>query len=139
MVEARLELVQAWLAKALHDLGTARKAAADPDPILDTAVYHCQQAAEKSLKAFLTFHDVLFDKTHNLGALLAQVSAVDPSFMELADAAEMLTPYATLYRYPSDMQEPSREEFHEAMERARDVFTFVVSKLPPEVNPEQTR
>ena len=26
MVEARLELVQAWLAKALHDLGTARKA-----------------------------------------------------------------------------------------------------------------
>jgi hypothetical protein len=38
MVEARRELVRAWLAKALHDLGTARKAAADPDPYLDTAV-----------------------------------------------------------------------------------------------------
>jgi len=92
MGEARLELVQAWLAKAQHDLGTARKAAADPDPFLDTAVCHCQQAAEKSLKAVLTFHDVLFDKTHNLGALLAQVAVVDSSYMVLADAAETLTP-----------------------------------------------
>jgi HEPN domain-containing protein len=108
MVEPRLELVRAWLAKALHDLGTAGKAAADPDPFLDTAVYHCQQAAEKSLKAFLTFHDVLFDKTHNLGSLLVQVAGVDSSFMGLADAAETLTPYATLYRYPSDLLEPSR-------------------------------
>jgi len=92
MVEARRELVRAWLAKALHDLGTARKAAADPDPYLDTAVYHCQQVAEKSLKAFLTFHDVLFDKTHNLGSLLVQAAAIDSSFMGLADAAETLTP-----------------------------------------------
>jgi len=137
MVEPRRELVRSWLAKALHDLGTARKAAADPDPYLDTAVYHCQQAAEKSLKAFLTLHDVLFDKTHNLGSLLVQAATVDSSFMVLADAAETLTPYATLYRYPSDLQEPSREEYCEALEKARDIFTFVVSKLPPEVNPEQ--
>ena len=68
-----------------------------------------------------------------------QVTVVDPSFMVLADAAETLTPYATLYRYPSDLQEPSGEEFCEAMERARDVYTFVVAMLPPEVNPEQAR
>jgi len=56
----------------------------------------------------------------------------------LADAAETLTPYATLYRYPSDLQEPSRDEFHEAMKRANEIFTFVVSKLPSEVNPQKT-
>jgi HEPN domain-containing protein len=27
------------------------------EPYLDTAVYHCQQAAEKAIKAYLTYRD----------------------------------------------------------------------------------
>ena len=49
--------MQSWLVKALHDLATARKAASPPDPYLDTAIYHCQQAGEKTVKGFLAFHD----------------------------------------------------------------------------------
>lgn len=52
MDEAKRELVQSWLIKAQHDLAAARKLAADPNPYLDMAIYHCQQAAE-GLYAFV--------------------------------------------------------------------------------------
>jgi len=42
-----------WLLKAENDLLSAKKLIAGDNPILDTAVYHTQQCAEKSLKGFL--------------------------------------------------------------------------------------
>jgi HEPN domain-containing protein len=48
-----LELAHAWLAKAASDLRSARILADADDPPLDAAVYHCQQAAEKAVKALL--------------------------------------------------------------------------------------
>ena len=64
MDEATRETVRGWLTKAAHDLASARKLATDPDPYLDTAIYHCQQAAEKAVKAWLTFRGVRFARTH---------------------------------------------------------------------------
>jgi len=57
MDEAKRELVAGWLAKARHDLDSARKLAAGDEPIFDTAIYHCQQAAEKPLKGLLVHCD----------------------------------------------------------------------------------
>ena len=54
--EKRIE-VRRWLTKAQHDLGSARRLMEGDEPFLDTAVYHCHQAAEKVLKAFLTHHE----------------------------------------------------------------------------------
>lgn len=51
MDDAKRDLVRAWLLRA--DLASARKLAAGADPLLDTAIYHCQQAAEKTLEALL--------------------------------------------------------------------------------------
>jgi len=45
MSEERNQVVQSWLIKALHDLASARKLAEGTQPYLDTAIYHCQQAA----------------------------------------------------------------------------------------------
>lgn len=42
------------------------------------AAFHCQQAAEKYLKAFLTWHGVEFPKTHDIGVLLDLVETVAP-------------------------------------------------------------
>ena len=57
MNEAKRQLVQSWLTKAQHDLASARVLAASAEPLLDTAIYHCQQAAEKAVKGFLAFRD----------------------------------------------------------------------------------
>jgi len=52
-----------WLRRAAADLrGAEVDLAADP-PLAGDAVFHCQQAAEKALKAFLAWHDVPFRKT----------------------------------------------------------------------------
>lgn len=41
---------QAWLAKAFNDLRASEVLIAASPPLLDEAVFHCQQAAEKALK-----------------------------------------------------------------------------------------
>ncbi|MBA2432147.1 MAG: HEPN domain-containing protein [Chthoniobacterales bacterium] len=70
MDEARLVLTRAWLVKAGNDLRNARIVSAVQDGPLDTAIYHCQQAAEKAVKAFLIWHDQVFPKTHEIGSLV---------------------------------------------------------------------
>ena len=50
MDEAQLELVRNWLTRASHDLSAARVLSARDEPLLDVAIYHCQQAAEKAVK-----------------------------------------------------------------------------------------
>ena len=62
-------VVRSWLSKAASDLrGAHIDLEADP-PLIEDALFHCQQAAEKSLKAFLTAHDTPFKKTHDLDEL----------------------------------------------------------------------
>ena len=94
MNEEKHTEVRNWLIKSLHDLGSARRLMEGDEPYLDTAVYHCQQAAEKVLKAFLTYHDILFERTHDLIELLELSLAQEPAFKQWREVAEELTPYA---------------------------------------------
>ena len=48
MADNLARLTRDWLTKAAHDLQNARIVSAAPDGPLDTAIYHCQQAAEVS-------------------------------------------------------------------------------------------
>ncbi|MBI4756344.1 MAG: HEPN domain-containing protein [Betaproteobacteria bacterium] len=57
--ETRRE-VDAWLGKARRDLDSARRLVAGVPPYRDTAAYHCQQAAEKAIKACLTASETPF-------------------------------------------------------------------------------
>jgi len=51
MDDAGLELVKDWLTRAHHDLRVSIILAAAEDAPLDVAIYHCQQACEKAVKA----------------------------------------------------------------------------------------
>jgi HEPN domain-containing protein len=135
MDQATRELVRAWLLKARNDLATARKVASDPDPYLDTAIYHCQQAAEKVIKGFLTFHGERFDKIHYLPLLLTQAISCDARLNQWLDVAERLTPYVTLFRYPGEFLEPEPDEFARALADAEQLYAFVIELLPREVHP----
>ncbi len=135
MDEATTELTRTWLAKASADLGAARKLASGPDAYPDAAVYHCQQAAKKAVKGFLTFHGQRFEKVHHLPLLIAQGMKLQPKFSNLLDAAERLTPYATLFRYPGDISEPDPIELTQAMPDAKQFYTFILEMLPNEAHP----
>ncbi|MBI4666764.1 MAG: HEPN domain-containing protein [Nitrospinae bacterium] len=110
-----------WLYKAYRDLGAAKRLIYGDDKYPDLAVYLCQQAVEKALKAFLTHNGASFGKTHNLSVLTEQRSKLDTSFEELYTASEILTPYATSFRYPSEVMEPYEADVAEALNLATKV------------------
>ncbi len=106
----------------------------DP-PLYDTSVYHCQQAAEKALKAFLTWRDKPFKKVHDLMMLTSECKPLDHAFTSLEEAAEILTPYGTAFRYPGSTLEPEPDESKEAVDLASRVLDFVKYRLPAECHP----
>ena len=130
--ETRRELLRSWLTKAANDLKSARVLSGDPEGPLDAAIYHCQQCAEKVVKAFLVFSGITPGKTHDIRRLVLEASAVEPRFEEVLSMAVALTPYAWEFRYPDDLSEtyPTREEFDEAMHHAQTIFDFVIGLLP---------
>src|SRR5690349_19756044 len=118
MDDAKRELIQSWLTKAARDLAAARKLATGPDPLLDTAIYHCQQAGEKAIKGFFAFKDVLPEKTHDIRVLATLAMSHDPRFSAWVAVGARLSPYATAFRYPGGAVEPGRSEFDQALQDA---------------------
>jgi HEPN domain-containing protein len=139
MDEAKRELVRQWLQKALHDLIAARLLCRQEPAVMDVAIYHCQQAAEKAVKAFLVFRDQEPGRTHDVDRLLEQSERLEPAFAASRTAGNRLTPYATLYRYPGDVMEPSDQQFDEALADAVRIVDQVLSHLPPDVHPNVDR
>jgi len=83
---------KAWMVKAWRDLETARRAVGGEPPLYDTAVYHCQQSAEKAIKAYLVYQGKSSEKTHDLEVLVDLACEVNSNFSKLTDAADALTP-----------------------------------------------
>lgn len=137
MADLPLPDAKAWMTKAWHDLEAARLVANAPIPFLDVAVYHCQQAAEKAMKAFLVHHGRAVVRTHDIEVLVDIAREIEPNMDQLAEAADVLTPYASRFRYPSAVfsVEPLREEFEEALHHAQAIFQFVLQHLPETVHP----
>lgn len=129
-MDAKHSLVRNWLMKARRDLLSAKKLARGKEPYYDTAIYHRQQLAEKVVKGWLVYNDVSFEKTHDLRLLVTMAAEVEPRFNAWHDAAEQITPYATAYRYPGEVLEPTEEEFRQALKAAGDFYEFVCSLLP---------
>ena len=132
MAELSVPEAKAWMVKAWRDMETARRAVSAEPPFYDIAAYHCQQAAEKAVKAFLVHQGKPYEKTHDIEVLIALAGEVDPSFSRLDEAADVLTPYATRFRYPNATfaVEPLPVECHEALQHAQTVYDFVLSRLP---------
>jgi HEPN domain-containing protein len=133
-MDAKQSLVRSWLNKARRDLLSAKRLARGTEPYLDTAIYHCQQCTEKAVKGWLVFHDLTFEKTHDLRLLVTLAAEIEPQFTEWFDIAELIAPYATAYRYPGEILEPTDEEFQNALKAATRFYDFVCSRLPAELS-----
>ena len=98
-------------------------------PFLYPACFHAQQAAEKYLKALLTWHQIEFSKTHAIEQLLDLVKDAEPETASSLRDAMALTPYGVDIRYPGDQPEPNQQEAREAVELARIVRDTVMDRL----------
>lgn len=68
MEDPKIIEVRSWLVKAQQDLEAAAWLLSSPQPLYNAVGFHSQQAAEKTLKAYLTWVDEPFEKTHSLVA-----------------------------------------------------------------------
>jgi HEPN domain-containing protein len=135
MTDAKAELVRSWLTKAQHDLASARVLAASKPPLLDTAIYHCQQGAEKAVKGYLVFCDQEFERVHDIEVLIRRSMTQVAEFADWIDVGIQLTPYARIYRYPGHGAAPTARQFNQALSAAQGLYQFVLSLLPEEMRP----
>lgn len=124
MDDAHRRLVAGWLAKAEDDLRVARLLIAEENRLNAAGAYHCQQAAEKALKAWLTARNVVFPKTHDLETLLYLCRPGEAGFGAYVEQARALTPLATEFRYPGDLFEPTSEQAKESLRQAAEIFDY---------------
>jgi len=111
-----------WLAQARSDLDFARVGVREG--FFAQACFHCQQAAEKALKALHYFGGARFVPGHSLVELLAPLAATDHSLMSLQEAARRLDQLYIPTRYPNGLpggvpaEVFSREQAAEAIKQA---------------------
>jgi HEPN domain-containing protein len=127
--------VRSWLLKAATDLRAAGVDLGASPPLIGDAMFHCQQAIEKALKAFLTAHDDPFRKTHDLDELAIACGRIDPALEAEVGPARDLTAFAWEFRYPGEADEPLLEEAERVVALAHQAYEAVRSRLPKETHP----
>ena len=117
-----------WVSKAEGDFATAgREIRARKMPNYDAVCFHCQQCAEKYLKAILQENEMRIPKIHNLLELLAMILKFDGSYAFLKADLDVLEEFSVRYRYPGDTAEI--EEAKSAYAAVKTVRNFVRGKL----------
>ena len=126
-------IVRGWVEKAENDLRNAEYVLGmEHDCPTDTVCFHCQQCAEKYLKALLVSRGIAFPKTHDLVVLVNLLGKDAGLDLNIADV-QPLNRYSVEARYPGDWDPIDMPEAQEAARMARGVRDAVRRLLPKEV------
>lgn len=121
-------LTQEWIDKAEGDFHTAsREVRVREAPNYDAVCFHCQQCAEKYLKAYLQQQGQRFPRIHSLIELLELCLPCDGTLELQRDTLKVLTKYAVEFRYPGELA--TKEESLTAVKAMQAVRAFVRQKL----------
>ena len=123
------EFVEPWIQRAENDISSANFLTEKMYPVpTEIVCFHCQQAAEKYLKAFLVYNDQEPPKTHDLIEIARLCNNYDNDFLIIIPKCEYLLPFATQTRYPSkiDIEE---EDIKKALVYAQAIIELVKSKI----------
>ena len=118
------EYLKEWINKAEEDYEVAvvlSRRRKRPTP--NAVSFHCQQCAEKYLKAYLVQVDVKFPKTHDLLELHKLCVSVEPTYELIGDLLDSLNHYAVEYRYPGE--DISVDEAKDAVKIMKEVRRFI--------------
>lgn len=117
-----------WLGMAKQDQEVAEHLLENFRPIpVEIICYHCQQAAEKAIKALLLAQGVdSIPRSHDLSFLLNGLAKPEVIPERVYEDADRLTPYGVAVRYPNDLELEERHA-RQAMEAAREVLNWAKS------------
>ena len=95
------QVTREWVAKAEQDfLSAVDLAWRRKLPVWDAVCFHCQQAAEKYLKASIHEAGMSVPKTHDLEDLLNLLVPIEPLWGTFRPALQDLSDFAVDFRYP---------------------------------------
>ena len=122
------EITKEWVFKAEEDFISADLLMhAGEAPIPDYVCFHCQQCAEKYLKAYLQEHEIEFERKHDLSPLLELCVARDKEFERLDEDIRELDRFAVIVRYPGIIIKAETAKL--ALKQAERVRKFIRRKL----------
>jgi len=123
-----------WIASADTDPDTVRRRLVEP-PNVGAAAYHCQQAAEKLIKAVLVALRIAYPRGrsgHDLGLAATQIPS-GHRLREAAEAFDAIADWSISFRYPADdpLQAEPLPEPSEVVARLQriDAFRAAVAAL----------
>jgi HEPN domain-containing protein len=122
--------------KAAGDEAILARLIEDADIPDDALGFHAQQAVEKMIKAVLAWHEVPYERTHNIAYLVTLLEgapdiAVPPNGEELPT----LTPWAAEFRY-DDLPDAGLDR-RETLSVVEEIKAWAVAELvKPESEPE---
>ncbi len=128
--DSRIRITREWLLKAEADMELVEHLLAEGAVFPNAITFHCQQAAEKYLKALLTWWEIEFPKTHVLAKLIALIETRDATAAAAMLDAVSLTPYGVELRYPGDRPDATAAEAAEAASLAKKVREAIFPMLP---------
>jgi HEPN domain-containing protein len=96
--------------------------------------YHCQQSAEKIMKAYILALDLEIVKTHHLEKLNSIIQDKDSDIFHSVTFLNELSRYATTTRYPDDFEDIDKQEAEEAIMKSKDVLAFFEEKIKLKLN-----
>jgi HEPN domain-containing protein len=123
-----------WILMADKDLFAAEIILKETNfPLTNIVAYHCQQAIEKYLKAFLIEKDVPLIKTHDLIKLNGMIKEIKDTGIDEARLIIINEAYIES-RYPGELGlmpdgMPANEQAKEFLEYASEVKTIINSEL----------
>jgi HEPN domain-containing protein len=122
-------IIQEWLKYAQSDMIAARYMFYDVNPKqTEISVFHCQQCAEKVLKAYLVAHEIDPPKIHDLLILCKMCAELDGEYLSLINISSDLNPYAVASRYPKQLVSDDAE-VKIAIDKAQQIFDFCIAKI----------
>lgn len=127
MNSATEDFIKQWLLKANEDLLVIDRLTEYEIIATSSVCFHCQQAVEKFLKAFLIANGVDIKKTHNIEYLLSECADFDSDFANI-DPKE-LSEFGVDARYPGDMFIPDNDETIEYKNLAFEIKELVEMKI----------
>jgi HEPN domain-containing protein len=89
-----------WLARAQEDAVVAELALTRDPPLINPAAFHCQQAAEKILKALLVAAGAAPPRSHDMELLIEAAAPQYPTLGKEMQAFARLTEWLSASRYP---------------------------------------
>ena len=98
-----LELADEWRRFARMDFDAALYLQGFHPLPIEIICFHCQQAAEKALKAVLAYHDEEIPYIHDTLKLWGLALPLEPALPDLKAQADHLKKYATAARYPHEV------------------------------------